>query len=160
MTITSEMPGQLEEPPAKHRPRGRLDSLTEMPTHLIALSPAFLEALRRVAPKVRPRRLPYVLTLATFVAIGIVSGQRILVNHNAAAGAPAPLAASAATGPTTVDSVAPSPTTLRPDVASTNASDSATAFGPTAPPTTISVDKLPRTTTPKATKNRHLQAPR
>jgi hypothetical protein len=132
-----------------------------MPTHLITLSPAFLEALRKVAPKVRPRRLPYVLTLAAVVSIGVASGQRILANHSAAAVvASAPPAPSAAAAPERVDSVVTTPGKLRPDVAVTNASGNAMAGRPTAPPTAISVDELPHATIPKSTKNRHLQAPR
>jgi hypothetical protein len=131
-----------------------------MPTSLITLSPAFLEALRSVAPKVRPRRLPYILTLAIVVAIGIASGHRILVNHDgAAAVAPAPPVASAAASPRTVDSVATAPSTLRAEVAATNESN-ATAGPPAADSMTISVDALPRATTPKATKIRHSQATR
>jgi hypothetical protein len=154
------MLGRHDQPLAKERSRGRLDSLTEMPTNLITLSPAFLEALRKVAPKVRPRRLPYVLTLVAVVSIGIVSGRRILANHDGASAiAPAPPAASAAPAPKTVDAVAPAPSTLRPEFAATNAAK-APASPPAADSMTISVDALPRATTPKATKIRHSQATR
>lgn len=155
MTITSEMLGR-RDPPAKERPRGRLDSLTEMPSALITLPPAFLEALRKVAPKVRPRRLPYILTLGAVVAIGIASGQRILANHRGAA-APATAVADVIPAPKAVDSATLNvPGTQRPEVAAT----SAPADPPAAHSTKVSVDALPRATTPKATKTRHLQVPR
>src|SRR5260370_12062818 len=106
MTTAIEMMGHPEQPKVKQRPRARVDSLTEMPTDLITLSPAFLEALSKVAPKARPPRLPYILTFATVLSIGIASGRRILGHHHAAAGAvDPPPAASAATTPGTVASV-------------------------------------------------------
>jgi hypothetical protein len=56
-----------------HPPRERLDSFAETPTGSLTLSPEFLEALRQVAPRVRPRRLPYVLVLVAIVGIGVGS---------------------------------------------------------------------------------------
>jgi hypothetical protein len=40
-----------------------------MPTLLLDLSPAFMEALRKVAPKQRPPRIAYVLAAFTAVAV-------------------------------------------------------------------------------------------
>jgi hypothetical protein len=161
MTINFEMSGHREQPPAKQPARRRLDSLAEMPTHLITLSPAFLEALRKVAPKVRPRRLPYVLTLAIVVSIGVASGHRILMNHGVhAAVAPAPPVATATAASEPVEPAVTAPSTLRPEVAATNPPGNATADAPVAHPTAISVDALPRPTTPKRTKSRPSQATR
>jgi hypothetical protein len=165
MPIKFEMSGHRDQPPAKQPPRPRLDSLTEMPTHLITLSPAFLEALRKVAPTVRPRRLPYVLTFAIVMSIGVsirvASGHRILLNHGEpAVVAPAPPVASATAAPKPVDPAVTPPSTLRPEVAATNAPGNATADPPIAPSTTISVGALPRATTPKRTKIRPSQATR
>jgi hypothetical protein len=156
MTTAIEMMGHPEQPKGKEGPRARVDSLTEMPTEVITLSPAFLEALRKVAPKPRPRRLPYILTFATVLSIGISSGRRIVLSHDAVL---APPVASAATPRKTIDSTVTAPSALGPDVAVTSASGSATAHRPAGPPTTISVDDLLRTI-PKGTKNRHPQAPR
>jgi hypothetical protein len=161
MTTNFEMSGHPDQPPAKQGPRRRLDSLAETPTHLITLSPAFLEALRKVAPKVRPRRVPYVLTLAIVVSIGVVSGHRIAMKRGTPAPvAPAPPVASAAAAPGPVDPAVTAPSTLRPEVAATNAPGNAPAGPPVAHSTTISVDALPRATTPKRTKIRPSQATR
>ena len=161
MTTNVERSGHRDQPPGKQWPRSRLDSLAEMPTHLITLSPAFLDALRKVAPKVKPRRFRYVLTLAIVVSIGVVSGHRILMNLGApAAVATAPPVVSAAAAPGPVDPAVTPPSTLRPEVAATSAPGSATAGPTVAHSTTISVDALPRATTPKRTKIRPSQATR
>jgi hypothetical protein len=162
MTIAIDMRRLPEQPQAKEKPRGPLDSLTEIPTHLIKLSPAFLEALRAVAPKARPRRLPYFLTLALVLSIGVASGRRILLNHGVAAATVPPPAAAAAPppAPNEVPSVATAQGASSANVATANASGGASAARPVGAPIPLSVDSLPRSATPKATKNRHPQAPR
>jgi hypothetical protein len=160
MTINLDVSGHRDPPLAKEPARRRVDSLAEMPTNILTLSPAFLEALRKVAPKVRPRRFPYVLTLAIVVSVGVASGYRILLNDAApAVVAPAPPVASAPGAPKPVDPAVTPPSTLRPEVAATNAPGNATAGPPVAHPTTLSVDALPRAT-PKRTNIRHSQATR
>jgi hypothetical protein len=134
MTISMKTTGNLEGAPPEQRPRRRLDSFTDMPTHLIKLSPAFLGALRRVAPKARSRKLRYLAALAAVVSIGIAFGQRVFLHHNALAhmAPPAPPVAAPAT-------LQP-PSTLRPAGVTANASGSA----PASAPRTISVEDLPR----------------
>ncbi|HXN48683.1 MAG TPA: hypothetical protein VN893_18675, partial [Bryobacteraceae bacterium] len=80
------MTGHSEQPHPKQNPGEAFDSFTDVPTDLITLPPAFIEALRALAPKRRPRRLPYVLAAAA--CIGSVSGLRNLwPGHPNSAGA-------------------------------------------------------------------------
>jgi hypothetical protein len=82
--------------------------LKAMPTHLVALSPEFLQAVRRVAPR-RRRAAGWVLALAVLAAaigVGVVPSarQRVL----AAIAHRFPAAAALATTPTTSALSAPS----------------------------------------------------
>src|SRR5271166_5378641 len=95
------------------RHRGLLDSFTDMPTHLVTLSPAFLSALRRVAPKTRSRKLRYVAALGAVVAIGVAFGPRALFHPDAPAHVTA--AALPIAAPTTV--LAPPPHGVAPTTA-------------------------------------------
>ena len=161
MTISMKMTRHSQQPRTEHKPRGRLDSLADMPTHLITLSPAFLDALRKVAPKARRRTLRYLLALAAVVSIAIWYGRRIFPLHREATAhvtalAPPPVATPT---PTAAVSVVMAPSALRhPDSVPTNASGSASA----AVHTTTSVGGLPRAATakpPKAMKKRTPQVP-
>lgn len=78
MAMSDPIPGQPKPPEQQQQPRPRLHSLTAMPTHLITLSPAFLEALRKVAPKGRRSKLPYVvgLLLVAAIVVGAVPAAR------------------------------------------------------------------------------------
>jgi hypothetical protein len=85
MTMGDPMTGRRQPPPPpegglpEHRP-----SLLAMPTHAIKLSPAFLDALKRVAPKTRRRKLPYMLALA-LVAAATTIGSVPSLRHRAGA---------------------------------------------------------------------------
>jgi hypothetical protein len=57
----------------EERPRGRLHT-PAAPTLLLDLSPAFLEALRSVAPKERRPRIAYVLAVVVGVAVYVLYG--------------------------------------------------------------------------------------
>jgi len=161
MTISMRMTRHSQQPRTEHKPRRRLDSLLDMPTHLITLSPAFLDALRKVAPKGRRRTLRYVLVLAAIVSIAIAYGRRIFPLHHDAtahvtAVAPPPVATPT---PTAAVSAVMAPSGRRPpEIVATNASGSA----PAAAPTTVLGGGLPRAATtkpPKAMKKRTPQVP-
>jgi hypothetical protein len=59
-----------EQSPHAGKPEEPHRTLLAMPTHEIKLSPQFVQALQKVAPKVRRRKLPYILGLAVLVAAG------------------------------------------------------------------------------------------
>jgi hypothetical protein len=51
-------------PPTIHEGgRARLASISGVPTELLTLTPAFMDALRKVAPKKRRSKIPYVIAL-------------------------------------------------------------------------------------------------
>jgi hypothetical protein len=52
------------------------DTFTRMPTALVNLSPAFMAALQKVAPKKRRSRLPFVLALAVLAVFAILASDR------------------------------------------------------------------------------------
>lgn len=146
------MMGHSEESLWTQGRREQLDSFTEMPTHLITLSPAFLEALRKVAPKARPRKLQYVLAFAAVVSIGWASGQRLFPPRAAAV---VPVAA-----PPPADFVAMPPSARQPTPLAPNASGGEPPAPAAAAPMTISVDALPRASIPKpSTVTKHRDKP-
>jgi hypothetical protein len=171
MTISMHMTMPPETTRVIEKRRGPLDSIAEVPTNLITLSPAFLDALREVAPKVRPRRMRHVVTLLAFAALAIVVGRQPLVRHEAAelvaalarpferAPAVPAVAVSAAAPPVmrAAPSLAPAavPIALRPDATGTSAPGTSAPGKPAnlAPTRPISVDDLPLVTIPKANKN-------
>lgn len=154
MTTNPSMIGNRQPPPQAQKPRGGLDSLTQMPSNLITLSPEFVAALRKVAPRVRSRKLPYVLLLAVVATVGGAYGLRLRARHAAAQAVVSPAPPQPTTTPS-ADSVATVPNGLRPDDAAKNKAGSA----PAAAPAAISVDDLPRAAGPKAPKNRQGQKP-
>jgi hypothetical protein len=181
MTMSIHMRVQPERTRAVGTRRGPLDSLLDMPTELIRLSPAFLDALREVAPKVRPRRLRYVVALVALASLGVWFGRRFVVHSPLATlvtasggnasvvaasvvGASAPPVERAPTLSVVADSLATRAGAIRPDnvaVASPSgkaANHAATAAAAAAP--AVAVDDLPRVATPNAKKNRSLQTPR
>jgi hypothetical protein len=166
MTTTMKTTGHLRQlPPPEHAHRRWLDSFTEMPTHLITLSPAFISALRRVAPTARPRRLRYLVALAVVASIGIAYRQRILLHIPALHTAPpAPAVAAPSTAaPSAADVAGVAPSSLRHERAGTKASGTAPARPAATAPTTISVEDLPHAAPAmpsKAMKDRTLQVPR
>jgi hypothetical protein len=123
MTMGEPLRGQPEQPEQPHAPRERRHSLTAMPTHLIELSPAFVDALKQVAPKTRRRKLPLVLGLLVVAAlvVGLVPStrQRVLslVLHRTTASA----------------SAAPSPSDAPPIATSTTAAPTAEWVAVTVP---------------------------
>jgi hypothetical protein len=148
MTMGDPMTGRPQPPPP---PEGGLPeyrpSLLAMPTHEIELSPAFLEALKRVAPKTRRRKLPYVLALA-FVAAATTVGGVPWLRHRAGAIAIHLLHRDAPTV-----SVSPPPPAL--DTASAAATSTATPALVTSTVTADSVPSIPRSATsaPTSPKN-------
>lgn len=103
--------GQRKDPDAS----GGRRSLTAMPTHLIELSPAFVEALKQVAPKARRRKLPIVLAVVAVVVlvVGLVPStrQRVLslVLHHTASIASANAAPSPSDAPPIATSTTSAP---------------------------------------------------
>jgi hypothetical protein len=69
MTVSPLMTEGREGGPPGHK-AAESQRLLAMPTHEIRLSPEFVHALKQVAPKVRRRKLPYILALAVLVAGG------------------------------------------------------------------------------------------
>lgn len=59
-----------EQPPPEGVPQDPHRALLAMPTQQIKLSPEFVQALVKVAPKRRRHKLPYILGLAVIVAAG------------------------------------------------------------------------------------------
>jgi hypothetical protein len=181
MTMSIQMRVQPEGARANGARRGPLDSLVDMPTDLIQLSPAFLDALREVAPKVRPRRWRYFVSLVAVASLGIAVGRRIVVYGPAATFVHAPFASSSidtasnATAPVVTPSApaverAPPLSAVADSLATrpgARVSDSAGAGPPnkaanhtSAVATAIAVDDLPRAATPNAKKNQRPQTPR
>jgi hypothetical protein len=158
MTISMHMTIEPETRRAIEKPRRPLDSIADLPTNLITLPPAFLDALREIAPKVRPRRMRYVMALAAAAALALVLGRQPVVRRHAAQlvtalarpfeRAPAvPAVAVSPAAPSMVRAaLAPAP---RPDSNTTSVPD--TTASPARAP--ISVDDLPPAPTPKAKKN-------
>jgi hypothetical protein len=154
MTTNTLMIGNPQRPQPAQKPRERLDSFTQMPTSLITLPPEFVAALRKVAPKVRSRKLAYVLVMAVVATVGVASGLRIWARPDVAplVLSPASPLPTAGTPPSTAVMV---PNALRSD----DATKDKAGGSPAAAPTTISVDDLPRAGSPKAPKNRQVQKP-
>jgi hypothetical protein len=149
--------GHSGRPQPQQKLRERLDSFAEMPTDLITLSPAFLDALRKLAPKARSSRLRYVLALAAIVPIGWAVGGRTLLSR-ASASAAAVASSRVGVEPNAPNAEPPS------EAAATNAPSSAPTSPPAAAsPTNASSDARLRPANPKpskVTKNRAKQAPR
>jgi hypothetical protein len=70
MTMSEPIARQRMQPVLEPAPHGRRDPLDAMPTDAITLSPELLEALRRIAPKPRRRKLPYLAALL-LVAVAV-----------------------------------------------------------------------------------------
>jgi hypothetical protein len=146
MTMSHQMTGRPQPPPPEGGPPEPRRSLLAMPTHAIKLSPSFLEALKRVAPKTRRRKLPYVLALALVAAavtVGIVPSLR----HRAVA-----IANNVFHRDAPAVSVAPPPTPM--DGASVTATSTATPAPVTSAAAPDSVPSTPSaaTSTPKSPK--------
>ncbi len=142
-----------------HEPRERLDSLAQTPTELLSLSPEFLDALRKVAPKVRPRRLPYGLLLVAVAGIGLAVGRRALRHHDVRSSTPVAAATSAAPAPTTASASAAAPSAPPADRATIAPSSAPSALPAAAAPTTIATDDRARPEKSKTNKVRHAQLP-
>jgi hypothetical protein len=111
--------------------RERFASISGVPTELLTLTPAFMDALRKVAPKKRRAKIPYVIALglvAVLVMLGADPSTRefglsklaAFRSTPAAAPAPAPEPAPIATAVTTLTS-ADAPTVSTPAVATPSA---------------------------------------
>ena len=65
--------------------RAKMPSYDAIATSMIQLSPAFLDALRRLAPKKKASRIPYVIGLAVCLIVGVLSVDRstrsFMVDH-------------------------------------------------------------------------------
>lgn len=159
------MTGHSERPHPKQNHREVFDSFTDVPTDLITLPPALIEALRALAPKRQPRRLPYVL--AAVACIGSMSGLRSLwPAHPNLAGAKVAgsqlLASAPGVASATADSASTSSSRGPNDTPSNGPGDA-----PPSPPgvvrPTISLDDVPQAPLPKAskaTKHRTQRVPR
>jgi hypothetical protein len=165
MTMGDPITRQPDQPQRERKPR---HSLSAMPTHLIELSPAFLEALKRVAPKHRRPKLPYVAALlvaaAICVAVVPAARQRVVglaqgVLRRALPAAPAsvdpsppisPQGAATTAAVPPLDPVVVAPSLVRDDTASAAPSTTTAAAAPSA-----------KTTKPsRAPWNTHRRAPR
>ncbi len=158
------MTGHSERPHPKQNPREVFDSFTDVPTDLITLPPALIEALRALAPKRRPRKWPYVV--AAVACIGSMSGLRNFwpghPNSAGAAVAASQLSASTSgAASATADSAATSRSLGPNDTPS--GSGGSPASSPAAVRPTISLDEIPQAPPPKAskaTKHRTQRSPR
>jgi hypothetical protein len=156
------MPLQLEQPLAEGQVREPVDSFADAPTNLITLSPAFLQALRQIAPGPRPRKLRYALALAALGAIAWASGQRLHFAHEAVARGAAPPGSPIADvkrdGPSSAEAFAsPSEHPSSSAEATKGPAASATASASIAP---TRVEDLPRRPAPRRrTKPRAKQVP-
>ena len=56
--------------------RTKMPSYDGIPTSMIQVSPAFLDALRRLAPKKKSARLPYVIGVALCLVVGVLGVDR------------------------------------------------------------------------------------
>jgi hypothetical protein len=118
--------------PPPHAARGPLHSVGTMPTAFMALTPALLEALRRVAPKSKLPRLSILLSMSLALALfagGVVTGYTKRVHamaeaQRAISAAPSP---SIATERLATAAPADARVTADPPL-------STPAFGPPAPP--------------------------
>jgi hypothetical protein len=158
------MTGHSERAHPKQDPREEFDSFADVPTDLITLPPALIEALRALAPKRRPRKWPYVL--AAVACIGSVSGLRNLWSGHP--NSPATVAGSQLPASTpgaasaTADSAAIS-RSLRPNDTPSNGPGDTPASPPAVVRPTISLDDVPQAPLPKAskaTKHRPQRLPR
>jgi hypothetical protein len=148
MTLTMPMTMSPRRPPTQEA-RARLDSFAETPTDSLTLSPEFLDALRQVAPRVRPRRFPYALVLVAIAGLGAASVRYGLWHRVVGpwTHAPAPAITSAA-------AVVTAPSVARADAATTIASVNVPSI-----PTPVSVDDWVPPPKPKTPKTRHAQMP-
>jgi hypothetical protein len=159
------MTGHSERPHPKQNPREALDSFTDVPTDLITLPPAFIEALRALAPKRRPRKWPYVV--AAVACIGAMSGLRNLwPGHPNSAGAAVDGSQLRASTPGATSAAADSAATsssLGPNETPSNGPGGTPRSPPAAVRPTISLDDVPQAPLPKAskaTKHRTQRLPR
>jgi hypothetical protein len=110
-------------PPTIHEGgRERLASISGVPTELLTLTPAFMDALRKVAPKKRRSKIPYVIALgvlAFLVMLGADASTRefglskLAALRSTPAAAPAPAPEAIPTAVTTLTS-ADAPTVSTP----------------------------------------------
>jgi len=158
MTTSMPMTGPAEPPPNEPQPRGRLHSLTAMPTHLIELSPAFLSALRKVAPRVRRRRLPYLMAVAVVAfAVAVVAVPawrqravafgRHLLHRDAAAAVVTSSAQPVDSAPAALPAITPDPVAVAPAAVRADAAGSAS---PTAALSSTKPSQAPRKRQPRA----------
>ncbi len=159
------MTGHSEQPHPKQNPREVFDSFTDIATDLITLPPAFIEALRALAPKRRRRRLPYVL--AAVACIGSMSGLRNLwpghPNTARATVAASQLPASTPGAVSATPDSAATSSSRGPNDTPSNGPGGAPAIPPAAVRPTISLDDIPQAPLPKAskaTKHRTQRLPR
>jgi hypothetical protein len=157
------MTRQLEQPLAEGRVRKPVDSFADAPTNLITLSPAFLRALRQIAPAPRPRKLRYALALAAIGAIAWASGQRLYFPHEAVARGGAPPLSSMANvkreGPSSAEAFASPSAHPSSSAAATNGPAASAAASASIAPTRV--EDLPRRPAPRPpTKPRAKRVPR
>jgi hypothetical protein len=113
--------------------RERFSSISGVPTELLTLTPAFLDALRKVAPKKRRSKIPYVIALGLLAFVVMLGADpstrefgrsKLAAFRSTPAAAPAPEAAPITTAVTTL-----------------TAADLPTVSTPAATPTTAPVVK-------------------
>ena len=179
-------PSQTEDPgpmapehartraPHAHAARDLLHSMGTMPTAFMELTPAFLEALRKIAPKSRRPRLSILVSMSVAVALfagGIVTGysKRVLAmaegkGHTSAPVAPPPASEPPVSAPVVVAPVAApppavvapaivapaaAPSALAPAPAATHAASATPARAPASSPKTSSTPRKPHRRAPR-----------
>jgi hypothetical protein len=103
----------LVPPTIKEGGRERLASISGVPTELLTLTPAFMDALRKVAPKKRRSKIPYVIALGLLAFVVMLGADpstrefglsKLAASRTTPAAAPATEPAAVATAVTTLTS--------------------------------------------------------